>query len=1395
MHSSRKRNFLGKFLGVSFHRFKILRSSIRSDTSRLLTITVIVLALLFSPFVLNSIFIRADVSDFYPETCLGDWQNPQNAQSQPETFGSDGQLFTQANSSIYTKEAKNIFCGNFVPQDYEGEGEIKNVGLTLVWHVGESQSQGGGSPSPVSIPVSTTPEPVIDLPVPATTTESNDPLPPIATSTDQTPSEGPLKKEVAPPEPLPSPPPTEEAQTTSQIVEPAPPAENSAPQSYLHLPLRKSFSIFRPLLNQVLAQELENREEKLVPQSEVSSSPISEETKIVPPEDKDEGMVSSTKENPTPQSEVEPIINDTTPDDNFLKINYSFDGETWVELAKVNESNWRNYTVTLPVRSWDELRRLQISVEGIPTTIGEIPKAYLDGMLVEVHYDLPPLLSRETTIQPIEENGSLENTPRIITLPDGKKPLPTRPNQKDFGPSETPSFDLNLDDLPIPSSTIQSSFSPPAQSQGPASYARPQKSHFAWLGFFLNLFRNSAEAQSNLSPGNLPTLSNPIIARIIGPDGKETNIEPILLNVNNQLRISIPEPEREFHPGRYTLRLWILKNSVIYFTENDFTWGVLAVNFNKSIYAIGDTARIGFGVLDDQGHTICNANIETQIKAPSGRTIFLSTANKKIKRNLSCGPETVTNEPDYSASIKADESGTYEVSVSARTPNGGRTITDIFRVEQAPRFSVERIGPTRIFPPAIYKMTMHIVANEDYAGEIREIVPLSFNITNELNSKKENRIHDQTITWNVNVKAGESAELNYFFKAPNVSPELYKLGALEIGSWQESRKWQIAADAAGEVILLWDGATIPNGWTCISCVATDPFFGVFPRASSTYGSASSSADNVTHTLTFSSYTQGTGIGINTAAIGTFSATEAHTHTWGNPTLASEDIRPIFGNLKFISAATTTLPNGTIGIFDVAVASLPSGWSSYSAFNGDGISPLNVQRYLRGDADGLTGGASTHNPTTTAALTSGASAGRLDDSGNGKNTDPHLHDHTIPAASTIGADNNTPPFITVVFAQLGATSSIPDGLIALFDNASLPSNWSIVSTSGSAYAGKFLKGASSFGSTGGSSTHNHTASTTFANIASNSGNAVNKSGTAANAADTSHTHSVTYTVSSATSLPVYRDVILGKYTAPAGGSAPTVSGVTINSSTAIILTPAATTTIIARASTSDPDGAGDIRYATSTIYRSGAGGTANCPANNSNCYQLASSSCSFTDSTSTVSCSAEIYYFADATDASSSYSGENWLARITVTDASSNATASTTASGVEMSTLLAIDVTTSSINYGSLTPSSTTGGTNQILSIKNVGNSSSTLKISGTALTLGSNSIATSSQHYATSTFTFGGFEQVLSSAATAVSGFLLTSPTSTNTVSSPTYWGIEVSTGKATGTYTGVNTFTAVFSP
>ena len=60
----------------------------------------------------------------------------------------------------------------------------------------------------------------------------------------------------------------------------------------------------------------------------------------------------------------------------------------------------------------------------------------------------------------------------------------------------------------------------------------------------------------------------------------------------------------------------------------------------------------------------------------------------------------------------------------------------------------------------------------------------------------------------------------------------------------------VAEAASGDVILLWDGASIPSGWTCISCNPGDAFYQIFPRASSSYSNATAGGpESVSHAVT------------------------------------------------------------------------------------------------------------------------------------------------------------------------------------------------------------------------------------------------------------------------------------------------------------------------------------------------------------------------------------------------------------------------------------------------------------------------------------------------------------------------------------------------------------------
>ena len=107
------------------------------------------------------------------------------------------------------------------------------------------------------------------------------------------------------------------------------------------------------------------------------------------------------------------------PDDNFLDVSYSTDGQTWTSIGQVNMQNWQQFTVTLPVSDWTDLQNLQIRVEGIPTTQDPIPPVYLDGMFMEVHYDVAsPLSLSDIATSTDEATSSATPSSSRMTLVD-----------------------------------------------------------------------------------------------------------------------------------------------------------------------------------------------------------------------------------------------------------------------------------------------------------------------------------------------------------------------------------------------------------------------------------------------------------------------------------------------------------------------------------------------------------------------------------------------------------------------------------------------------------------------------------------------------------------------------------------------------------------------------------------------------------------------------------------------------------------------------------------------------------------------------------------------------------------------------------------------------------------
>jgi hypothetical protein len=279
-------------------------------------------------------------------------------------------------------------------------------------------------------------------------------------------------------------------------------------------------------------------------------------------------------------------------------------------------------------------------------------------------------------------------------------------------------------------------------------------------------------------------------------------------------------PSSSFVPGKYTL---VVDDNGKQFKQ-DFTWGVLAINTNKSIYLPNETANLALAVLDQKGNMVCNASVTLLITAPNGTITTLSTNNGTIIVNPECQMKKVTNKPDYVANYQVQGSGIYKMNLTATSANGTYAIADEFTVQNSVPFAVERITATRIFPYNPYPVSLKITANQDFTGKITEEVPSSFQITPLVDTLTydtiENATANKIITWNVALKTGQVINLGYNYTPPNISPQFYLLGPLTFSAngetiFTESRHWQIASDAGIAFVQECGNATSsPTTVTC-----------------------------------------------------------------------------------------------------------------------------------------------------------------------------------------------------------------------------------------------------------------------------------------------------------------------------------------------------------------------------------------------------------------------------------------------------------------------------------------------------------------------------------------------------------------------------------------------------
>ncbi|MBI1839221.1 MAG: hypothetical protein HYR95_02945, partial [Candidatus Colwellbacteria bacterium] len=291
--------------------------------------------------------------------------------------------------------------------------------------------------------------------------------------------------------------------------------------------------------------------------------------------------------------------------------------------------------------------------------------------------------------------------------------------------------------------------------------------------------------------------------------------------------VKIPNSDRKTIPGKYKVKITGVEDGQQYIEEQDFYWGVLAVNVNKSILLPGEDAYIQMAALTDKGVTICDANLKLDITVPDGTVV-----SPEVQRSGECKLDAdIVDVPDYFVHYAANELGSYEMKLSRLDGDGAEIhhISSSFEVQDAVPFEVERTGPTRIFPLAKYKMKFTVKTNKDFTGNIIEHLPNSFAITENPEYAIQNGGSETRIFWNLDLKAGDVKQLSYEFDAPDTSPEFYLLGPLKIGEWNEARFWQIAADATATYDFVGCGATCDTStdwWASQDDVDLFPFGGV-----------------------------------------------------------------------------------------------------------------------------------------------------------------------------------------------------------------------------------------------------------------------------------------------------------------------------------------------------------------------------------------------------------------------------------------------------------------------------------------------------------------------------------------------------------------------------------------
>lgn len=361
---------------------------------------------LFVVFVFFIIYFnqaKTETAFFYPESCLGGWQNPQLAQGRSEI--SDSGFYNDSNSAVLFNSLAEIYCGSFmgeIPEGSSPEKAILRLGLFVKPHEFTASSTEELDPEALNqgttteILISSSQEPEISTTVSMSPSPSESAPALVEPSSEEPPvSFWHNLFNVAFAEELSQDPSSSLSPLLSFEPEPAPTLE-----SFLTLTPEPLPEI---IFESTTAPEI-TPNVSLAPDSETvtsSTGPLfSPEGSLILSSGLPVSLEPATSSFDTSWLSSQPEVADELISSPlpvyFLEVFYSFDGADWLSLGKVDLFSIENISFEIPDFDWGKLSLLQVKIMPLPNELSD-SEILLEHVGLEVFYGIEEQITPETS--------------------------------------------------------------------------------------------------------------------------------------------------------------------------------------------------------------------------------------------------------------------------------------------------------------------------------------------------------------------------------------------------------------------------------------------------------------------------------------------------------------------------------------------------------------------------------------------------------------------------------------------------------------------------------------------------------------------------------------------------------------------------------------------------------------------------------------------------------------------------------------------------------------------------------------------------------------------------------------------------------------------------------------